>query len=346
LPAIQPEPEKKESKLLKKKGIADRKKNERKSLLNPKDETQVRSIGGHELKFTNLSKIFWPEEGISKRDMLNYYYQVAPYMLPYYEDRPQTLNRFPNGIYGKSFYQKDVTGKIPGWIKTHKYYSETDAREKQFLVVDDEASLLYVASLGCIEMNPWSSRTDRADNPDWCIIDLDPDNNPFDQVIEAAQVTKKVLDSIGVPCFCKTSGSTGLHIYIPFGGSNTYEDSKEFGRVIVKIVHKELPKFTSIERLTANRKGKIYLDFLQNRPQATVAGPYSLRPKPGAPVSTPLHWEEVKKGLRILDFNIHTVLPRLKELGDVFVGVLQKGIDRHKALGKAQKVFQIKDLPV
>jgi bifunctional non-homologous end joining protein LigD len=345
-PMIQPEPEENESKLLRKKGITGEKKNERKTLLNPKDETQVRAIGGHELKFTNLSKIFWPEEGISKRDMLNYYYQAAPFMLPYYTDRPQTLNRFPNGIYGKSFYQKDVTGKIPSWIKTHKYYSETDAREKQFLVVNDEASLLYVASLGCIEMNPWSSRTDTPDNPDWCIIDLDPDNNPFDQVIEAAQVTKKVLDALGVPSFCKTSGSTGLHIYIPFGGSNTYEDSKEFGRVIVRIVHSQLPKFTSIERLTANRKGKIYLDFLQNRPQATVAGPYSLRPKPGAPVSTPLHWDEVKKGLRILDFNIRTVLPRLKEQGDIFVGVLQKGIDRHKALRNAQNVFQVKDLPV
>lgn len=308
--------------------------NERRTLLNPGDETQVRKIEGHELKFTNLSKIFWPEMNVTKRDMLNYYYQVVPYMLPYMKDRPQTLNRFPNGIHGKSFYQKDVTGKVPSWIKTHKYFSEADDREKHFLVCTNEASLLYIASLGCIEMNPWSSRSETPDHPDWCIIDLDPDKNTFDQVIEAARVTRQVLDAMSVPCFCKTSGSTGLHIYIPLGAKYTYEDSKEFGRAIAKAVHKETPGFTSIERLTSNRNGKMYIDFLQNRPQATVAGPYSLRPKPGAPVSMPLHWDEVKKGLKMTDFNIRSAIPRLKETGDLFHGVLGKGIDIEKALKK------------
>jgi bifunctional non-homologous end joining protein LigD len=313
---------------------------ERKTLLNPKDETQVRNIGGHDIKFTNLSKIFWPEENTTKRDMLNYYYQAAPYMLPYYKDRPQTLNRFPNGIYGQSFYQKDVTGKVPDWIKKHEYYSETDQRAKNFLVIDNEASLLYVASLGCIEMNPWSSRTQTPDNPDWCIIDLDPDKNPFNQIIQTAQVTHEILEAIGAPSYCKTSGSTGLHIYIPLGGKYDYEESKEFGRALVKVVHAELPVFTSIERLTSNRKGKIYLDFLQNRPQATVAGPYSLRPKPGAPVSMPLFWEEVKPGLKMADFNIKNAIPRLKETGDIFAGVLGKGIDIKKVLKKLQDNFK------
>ncbi len=312
---------------------------DRKTLLNPKDETQVRKINGHDIKFTNLSKIFWPEENISKRDMLNYYYQAAPYMLPYYQDRPQTLNRFPNGIYGKSFYQKDVTGKVPDWIAKHAYYSETDQREKNFLVVDDEASLLYVASLGCIEMNPWSSRTKTPDHPDWCIIDLDPDKNSFEQVIETARVTHEVLEAVGVPSYCKTSGSTGLHIYIPLGGKYDYEDSKEFGRALVKVVHSLLPAFTSVERLTSNRKGKIYLDFLQNRPQATVAGPYSLRPRPGAPVSMPLFWEEVKRGLRMTDFNINNAIPRLKETGDIFSGVLEEGINISQVLRKFQADF-------
>jgi bifunctional non-homologous end joining protein LigD len=319
---------------------------ERKTLLNPKDETQVRTIASHDLKFTNLSKVFWPEEGFTKRDMLNYYYQVAPYMLPYYQDRPQTLNRYPNGIYGKSFYQKDVTGKVPEWIAKYKYYSETDQREKHFLVCSDEASLLYIASLGCIEMNPWSSRTQSPGNPDWCILDLDPDDNPFDQVIEAALVAKKVLDAVGVPSYCKTSGSTGLHIYIPLGAKYDYEDSKELGRAIVRVIHSQIPSFTSIERLTAKRKGKIYLDFLQNRPQATVAGPYSLRPRPGAPVSMPLSWEEVRKGLRMTDFNIRTAVARLKEQGDIFKGVLEEGIDRKETLRNIQKVFQVKDLVV
>ncbi|HEY0680155.1 MAG TPA: DNA ligase D [Chitinophagaceae bacterium] len=309
-------------------------KNERKTLLNPKDETQVRNIGGHELKFTNLSKIYWPKEKVTKRDMLNYYYQVAPYMLPYLKDRPQTLNRFPHGIEGESFYQKDVKGKVPGWMSTFPYHSEADERDKEFLVCSDEASLLYIASLGCIEINPWSSRSQKPDHPDWCIIDLDPDKNPFEQVIKTAQVTKDVLDSFGIPGYCKTSGSTGLHIYIPLGAKYTYEDSKEFGRAIVRLVHAELPGFTSIERLTEKRKGKIYLDFLQNRPQATVASVYSLRPKPGAPVSAPLHWDEVKEGLRIVDFNIFNMIARLKETGDIFKPVLGKGIDLKKIMKK------------
>lgn len=314
---------------------------ERKTLLNPKDETQVRNIEGHDIKFTNLSKIFWPEENVSKRDMLNYYYQAAPYMLPYYKDRPQTLNRFPNGIYGQSFYQKDVTGKVPDWIEKHAYYSETDQREKNFLVITDEASLLYVASLGCIEINAWSSRTKTPDNPDWCIIDLDPDKNPFEQVIETARVTHEVLEAVGVSSYCKTSGSTGLHIYIPLAGKYDYEESKEFGRALVKVVHAMLPGFTSIERLTSNRKGKIYLDFLQNRPQATVAGPYSLRPKPGAPVSMPLLWEEVKPGLKMTDFNISNAIPRVKDVGDIFAGVLGKGIDMTKVLKKLHEDFNL-----
>ncbi|MBT1701683.1 DNA ligase D [Chryseosolibacter indicus] len=336
---VAPALEESETRVLKGKGLGKSKKGERKTLLNPKDETQVRIIEGHELKFPNLSKVYWPDEGYTKRDMLNYYYQVAPYMLPYFKDRPQTLNRFPNGIKGKSFYQKDVTGKVPDWIEKYKYYSEADQREKNFLVCSNEASLLYIASLGCIEMNPWSSRTQHPDHPDWCIIDLDPDKNSFEQVIQVAQVTKQVLDAIGVPSYCKTSGSTGLHIYIPFGAKYTYEDSKEFGRAVTRIIQKQLPRFTSVERLTSNRKGMIYLDFLQNRPQATVAGPYSLRPKPGAPVSMPLHWEEVKKGLQITDFNISNAVARLREHGDIFKPVIGEGIDLAKALKRLKDVF-------
>jgi bifunctional non-homologous end joining protein LigD len=329
-----------EHSLVKQKIITAPGKKERKSLLNPTEETQTRSISGHDLRFTNLSKIYWPKDKWSKRDMINYYYQAAPYMLPYMKDRPQILNRHPHGIDGESFYQKDVKGKAPAWIETFPYYSYADQKEKEFLVCTNEASLLYIASLGCIEMNPWHSRRQTPENPDWCIIDLDPDENSFNQVIEAARVTKKILDAINVPAYCKTSGSTGLHIYIPFGAKYTYDDSKEFGRKIVKLVHKEIPSFTSIERKTADRGGKMYLDFLQNRPQASVASAYSLRPKPGAPVSMPLHWEEVKKGLKIKDFNIANAIPRLKENGDIFKGVLGKGINLEKVLKKIESIFK------
>jgi len=304
---------------------------DRKSLLNPKDETQVRELNGRQLKFTNLSKLFWPEDGLTKRDMLQYYYQIAPYLLPYLQDRPLTLNRHPNGINGKSFYQKDVKGKVPEWIDTFPYHSEGDDRDKQFLVCTSEESILYVASLGCIEMNPWSSRTQSPDNPDWCIIDLDPDKNTFQQVIETAQVTRAVLEEAGVPCYCKTSGSTGLHIYIPLGACCDYESSKELARKIVKLVHHRLPKFTSIERKISDRKGKLYLDFLQNRPQATVAAPFSLRPKPGATVSMPLHWEEVKKGLKMSNFTMTNSVKRIKKESQLFAPVLGEGIDVAKA---------------
>ena len=264
--------------------------------------------------------------------MLNYYYQVAPFILPYLQGRPQSLNRHPNGINGESFYQKDVTGKAPSWIKTFPYFSNDEKQKKHFMVCTNEASLLYMASLGCIEMNPWSSRIDSPDNPDWCIIDLDPDKNKFDHVIETALVTKSILDAAKVPAYCKTSGSTGLHIYIPLGAKYSYEESKEFGRVIARLVQQELPVYTSIERPTAKRRGKIYIDFLQNRPQATLASAYSIRPKPGASVSMPLYWEEVKPGLKIQDFHIHNALPRLKEIGDIFKPVLGKGINMEKAL--------------
>ncbi|MCX2574948.1 DNA ligase D [Pedobacter sandarakinus] len=311
---------------------------DRKSLLNPKEETQVRKVKGHELKFTNLSKIYWPEDKVSKRDMFNYYYQVADYILPYLKDRPQSLNRFPGGIHGKSFYQKDVKGKAPDWAKTFPY-ENGEGEKKEYLVGTNEASLLWMASLGCIEMNPWFSRVQSPDHPDYCVIDLDPDKHTFDQVVAAAQETKKVLDAIDVPSFCKTSGSTGMHIYIPLNAKYTYDQSQMFAKIIVNIVHEQIPDYTSLERMVSARKGKMYLDFLQNRPGATIAGPYSLRPKVGATVSMPLHWDEVKKGLKMTDFHIFNAIERLKTEGDLFKGVLGKGIDLKKAISKAKSIF-------
>jgi len=302
----------------------------RKTLLNPTEETQVKKINGHELKFTNLSKIFWPQEKYTKRDMLNYYYQVAPYLLPYLKDRPQSLNRFPNGIKGKSFYQKDITGKAPDWIKMEPY-TTSEGEDKNFLVPEDEASILYMANAGAIEMNPWNSTIHDPDNPDWCLIDLDPsDKQGFDIVIKVAQATKQVLDTMGVTGYPKTSGSTGIHVYIPLGAKYTYDQCQMFARIIATQVNNMLPDITSIERLTKARKNKLYVDFLQNRPKATLAAPYSLRPKPGAPVSMPLYWEEVKKGLAITDFTIKNAMDRIKSEGDIFKPVLGKGIDLNK----------------
>ena len=311
---------------------------ERKILLNSSEKTQLRKINGHELQFSHLDKIFWPKEKLTKRDMLNYYSQVSPFILPYLKNRPQSLNRFPNGIEGGSFYQKDVKGKVPDWIEKFAYHSEGDERDKEFLVCTNEASLLYMVSLGCIELNPWSSTIENPEHPDWCIIDFDPDSNPFNQTIEAAQITHQLLDGLGVDSFCKTSGSTGLHIYIPLGAKYTYDESKEFARAIVTKVNAEIPGFTSIERPLEKRKGKIYLDFLQNRPQATLAAPYSLRPKPGATVSAPLHWLEVKKGLKMKDFTFRNMPDRIMKEGDLFKPVLGKGVNLRETLKSLRQV--------
>lgn len=321
------------------KAVTPPKDKDRKTLLNPTDETQVRKICGHDIKFTHLSKVYWPEDNVTKRDMFNYYYQVAEYILPYLKDRPMSLNRFPNGIHGSSFYQKDIKGKAPDWITKTFPYTTSDGEHKEYLVGSDESYLLWMASLGCIEMNPWFSRYKTPDNPDYCVIDLDPDKNTFDQVIEAALEVKKVLDAIGVPSYPKTSGSTGMHIYIPLQARYSYDQSQMFAKIVVQLVHKQIPDYTSLERMVANRKGKMYLDFLQNRPGATIAGPYSLRPKVGATVSMPLLWDEVKPGLTMKHFTIFNSVDRLKETGDLFKGVLGKGIDLEKTIKKAQSIF-------
>ena len=312
-------------------------KGKRKDLLNEKETNQIISIDGKEIKFTNLDKIYWPKEKIAKRDMINYYYQIAPLMLPYMKDRPQSLNRYPDGINGESFYQKNVAGKVPDWVTTHAYENTTKEGGKTFYVCTDEASLLYIANLGCIEMNPWHSRIDHPENPDWCVIDLDPDTNSFQEVIDAANVIKDILDSFSIPSFPKTSGSTGIHIYIPLGALYTYEQSKQLAELIVTFAHDEMRSFTSLERSPAKRKGKIYLDFLQNRAIQTIAAPYSLRPKPGATASAPLLWTEIKKGLSIQDFSIYNMPDRVKETGDLFKGVLGKGIDIAAVLDKIAK---------
>lgn len=307
-------------------------------LIQGTGDTLEKKIDGHILKFSHLNKLYWPEDKVTKRDMFNYYDAVSPLMLPYLKDRPMSLNRYPGGIHSQSFYQKDVTEIASSWAKTMPHTNEK-GEEKSYLLGNDKATLLWMATLGCIEMNPWFSRAQSPHHPDYCVIDLDPDENTFNQVIQAAQVTHQILEDINVPNFVKTSGSTGIHIYIPLGARYTYEQSQLFAKLIVREVNRELPKFTTLERSVSKRGGKMYLDFLQNRPGATIAGVYSLRPKPGATVSMPLSWEEVKPGLKMKDFNIFNALDRLKETGDLFADVLGKGIDMHKVIQEAQGKF-------
>ncbi|MGN6164214.1 MAG: DNA ligase D [Flavisolibacter sp.] len=306
--------------------------NQSTSLISKSEAEKIVTVDGHNLKFTNLKKIFWPKEKITKGDLLNYYGAIADYMMPYMKDRPQSLNRFPNGIEGKNFYHKNMGGKVDSWLKTFQRFSDSSGEPKDFLICTNTASLLYMANLGCIEMNPWHSRVQSPLFPDWCVIDLDPGAISFEKVIETAQVVKQVLDTLQVPSYPKTSGSTGIHIYIPLGAKYNYEQSKQLAELVVNLVHEELPAFTSLIRNPQKRKDKIYLDYLQNRPIQTICAPYSVRPKPGATVSAPLHWSEVKKGLKISAFTIKNIFERVKTEGDLFEGVLGKGIDLNKTL--------------
>ena len=299
-----------------------------------KSERQV-TIAGNTLKLTNLNKVFWPEEGYAKADVISYYRDIADFMLPYLKDRPESLNRFPDGIYGESFYQKNINPDlIPGWIQTVRVKSEGEREYINYLLCQDEATLVYLANWGCIEFNPWNSRVGSLDNPDYLLIDLDPGDIGFDAVIKVAQAVKEVMDEAGIEGYPKTSGATGLHVYIPLGAKYTYEQTREFGRILAHLTCRKVPDIASIERMTAKRPDKVYVDFLQNSRGQTLAAAYCIRPKPGATVSTPLGWEEIRPGLSPSKSNIRTIHKRLERVGDLFKPVLGPGIDLEKAVSR------------
>jgi bifunctional non-homologous end joining protein LigD len=271
---------------------------------------------------TNLQKVYWPDDGYTKGDLIAYYRDVASTIVPYLRDRPMSLNRHPNGIAGKSFYQKDVSKQPPPyWVKTVAIGDIT------YLLCQDEASLLYIANLGCIELNPWHSRVGSLDKPDYLVIDLDPENVPFKQVVEVAVAVRKTFEKAGAKSLCKTSGKRGLHVYVPLGAQYDNDQARQFAQIIAAFVHRKLPQSTSLIRKPSLRQGRVYLDFLQNRRGQTIAAPYSVRPQRGATVSTPLKWEELNGRLDPSKMTIRTIGKRLDKLGDLWKAVLGPGID-------------------
>jgi bifunctional non-homologous end joining protein LigD len=298
----------------------------------PSPNKTTLNLSGRTVEVTHLDKIFWPKEKITKGDLIDYYRSVAPYILPYLQNRPESLNRHPNGITGPNFFQKDVGHMPPRWVKTKKIYSESTRKYVNFLVGQNEAALVYMVNLGCIELNPWNSRVGHLNNPDYLIIDLDPEGVSFDKVVETAQVVHEVLEGQHIPNYCKTSGATGLHVYVPLGARYHYRQAAGFARVIAEAVHARLPKLTSMERHPAKRQRKVYLDYLQNSRGQTLACAYSVRPKPGATVSAPLAWTEVKRGLSPRDFTMKNILARIKTRGDLWQPVLGQGVNMEQAL--------------
>lgn len=285
------------------------------------------------LPLSNIEKIYWPKLHITKGDMIDYYRSISPYILPHLNDRPQSLHRFPDGIEGKHFFQKDLD-HTPDWISLLPLSSDTEGKIVKYLVCQNEAALLYMANLGTIEINPWISRQGSLDYPDYMVIDLDPLECPFSQVIEVARIVHAVFLQIETPHYLKTSGATGMHISVPLGALYSYEQSRLFANLICVLVHQYLPEITSIERSPVNRKGKVYLDFLQNVKGKTLAAPYSLRPLPDAPVSTPLRWEELSDTLNPQMFNINTIKNRLELEGDLWKPILGTGINMQTSLNR------------
>lgn len=296
----------------------------------------AKSPGTTKVAFTNLEKVYWPDEGYTKGDVIDYYNTVYRHIIKYMKDRPESLFRTPNGIKEGGFFQKDAGLAAPDWVKFEPLYSESANKDVNYIICNDKPTLLYLANLGCIEMNPWNSRLKNLDNPDYLVMDIDPsDNNTYDQVIETANVIKQILDKAGAASFPKTSGATGLHVYVPLGAKYPYEQAKEFAHMIAMLTQEQLPGFTTLERSLSKRgKDRIYIDYLQNRKGQTLSCAYSLRPKPGATVSTPLEWKEVKKGLQPTDFTFKNIMKRIEKKGDLFSGVLLKGIDMLKCIKK------------
>ncbi|HEV7671779.1 MAG TPA: DNA ligase D [Thermoanaerobaculia bacterium] len=271
------------------------------------------------LVFTSREKVFWPEEGYTKGDLIDFYQAIAPAILPYLAERPLVLDRYPDGIEGKSFYQKDASRFLPEWIRTVAIRSESGEqgpREINYILCDDADTLAFLANLGVIPLHVWASRADALDRPDWTILDLDPKGAPFANVIEIARFLGDFCRDIGWTPFLKTSGGSGLHILLPLGRQCAFEQARQLAEVIARHAAHALPKIATIERNLAARRGRVYIDFLQNGRGKLIAAPFSARPRPGATVSTPLRWEELKSTLHPSKFTIRSVPRRVRSLGD------------------------------
>lgn len=269
-----------------------------------------------EVKFSNLDKVFWPDEGYTKGDLIEYYRGISPWLLPYLKDRPVVLTRFPDGINGKSFYQKDAPGFVPEWIQTVRVWSEDTQRDINYFVAETIESLLYLVNLGTIPLHIWGSRVSDLQHPDWCLIDLDPKEAPFAHVITIAKALKKLCDDVAMPAFIKTTGKSGLHVLLPLGRQLTWEQCLQLAILFARLVTDQMPDIATTTRAIGKRGGKVYVDAFQNRRGQLMVAPFSVRPLPGAPVSMPIEWRELTAKLDNRKFTIANALKRMPKLGD------------------------------
>ena len=263
-----------------------------------------------ELRLTRLTKVFWKDEQITKGDLIEYYRAIAPHILPYLKDRPTVLHRYPDGIAGEMFYQKDMPDWIPSWLRTTSLWSEHSQREIHYVLIDDADGLAYVANLASIPIHCWASRVGALERPDWTIVDLDPKNAPREHVVPLALAIHELCEAVGLPNYVKTSGQTGLHVLIPLGGQCTFDQGRMLAYLIGLLIERTYPDMATTLRNPAARGGRVYLDWGQNAHGQLLVAPYSVRPVSGAPVSMPLTWDEVVPGLDAKQFNLRNALER------------------------------------
>jgi bifunctional non-homologous end joining protein LigD len=316
-------------------GLREDKRSEEVHRERPPIEPELKR-GKRVLKLSNLDKPFWPDEGITKGDLLAYYRDVAPVLVPHLRDRPFTMKRYPDGAFGKFFFQKDAPTHMPDWIPTRRFKASTRdsprrVREIDFALVNDELALLWMVNMGCIDMNTWYSRVDKPDRPDFVLFDLDPSPDVgFAETVQVALLVKQTLDLLGLQSFAKTSGSEGIHVLVPIARRHTFDETREFSEIVAGAIARAHPKLATTQWVKAKRRG-VLIDSNQNGEGKTIASAYSVRPKPGAPVSTPLRWEEVDESLDPAVFTMDAVLERIAREGDLFEGVLTT----KQALGRA-----------
>ena len=297
----------------------------------------IADVDGHRVKFTNLDKLFFPKDGWKKRDLLEFYDRVSPWLLPHLKDRPLSMKRYPNGIADEFFFQKNAASGFPDWMRCEPIREHHPPKINHYPIADNRASLLYLVNLGCIDHNPWMSRAGNLEHPDWMLLDLDPVETSFDQIIEAMLLVRELLTSLGLKGYPKTTGGDGMHIYVPLEPVYTFDQVRSFAELLSHLaVDREPSLFTTPRSVGKRKKGRVYFDYLQIGIGKTIAAPYVVRAYDGAPVATPLDWKEVKKGLRPADFRIDNTIERFKRVGDLFAPVLEGGQKLEEALERLE----------
>lgn len=295
-------------------------------------------VDGHRLKFTNLDKVLFPKHGWKKRDLLEFYDRVSPWLLPHLKDRPLSMKRYPNGIEEEFFFQKNAT-HFPEWLKCEPIVEHHPPKTNHYPLANDRASLLYLVNLGCIDQNPWMSRAGNLEHPDWILLDLDPVDAPFDLIVEATLLVREVLSDLKLKGYPKMTGGDGMHVYVPLEAIYTYDQVRSFAEILSHLALDREPNlFTTPRSVGKRKKGRVYFDYLQIGTGKTIAAPYVVRAYEGAPVATPLDWKEVKRGLSPKDFRIDNTIERFERVGDLFAPVIQGGQRLENALERFQKM--------